>query len=179
MAAGWPTLEARLVCAVQGLGNSDCVVRQRDQTCAETTPRGLCDPVVPGAPKMRSGVLECVGLSLRMLLHGGEPRRWPSRRQLVRGFRNLCRVLGAAALFMPPSEGQEPRALTVAAQAIEGRKCAETAKVHSDLRIVYNLAYGVFADEAGRFPVTGNYTTNQSKGLRAIAGPSFFPAFRW
>lgn len=52
---------------------------------------------------------------------------------------------------MPPSEGQEPRALTVAAQAIEGRKCAETAKVHPDLRIVYNLAYGVLAGEAGRF----------------------------
>ena len=64
---------------------------------------------------------------------------------------------------MPPSEGQEPRALTVEAQAIEGRKCAETAKVHPDLRIVYNLAYGVLADEAGRFPVTGNYTTRFSK----------------
>jgi len=48
----------------------------------------------------------------------------------------------------------------VAVQAIDGRKCAETAKVHPDLRIVYNLAYGVLADEAGRFPVTGNYTTN-------------------
>lgn len=60
---------------------------------------------------------------------------------------------------MPPSEGQEPRALIVAVQAIDGRKCAETAKVHPDLRIVYNLAYGVLADEAGRFPVTGNYTT--------------------
>lgn len=94
-----------------------------------------------------------------MLLHGGEPRRWSSRRQLVRGFRNLCRVLGAAALFMPPSEGQEPRALTVAAQAIEGRKCAETAKVHPDLRIVYNLAYGVLAGEAGRFSLVGDYTT--------------------
>lgn len=94
-----------------------------------------------------------------MLLHGGEPRRWSSRRQLVRGFRNLCRVLGAAALFMPPSEGQEPRALTVAAQAIEGRKCAETAKVHPDLRIVYNLAYGVLAGEAGRFSPVGDYTT--------------------
>ena len=94
-----------------------------------------------------------------MLLHGGEPRRRPSRRQLVRGFRNLCRVLGAAALFMPPSEGQEPRALTVAAQAIEGRKCAETAKVHPDLRIVYNLAYGVLAGEAGRFSLVGDYTT--------------------
>ena len=94
-----------------------------------------------------------------MLLHGGEPRRWSSRRQLVRGFRNLCRVLGAAALFMPPSEGQEPRALTVAAQAIEGRKCAETAKVHPDLRIVCNLAYGVLAGEAGRFSLVGDYTT--------------------
>lgn len=60
---------------------------------------------------------------------------------------------------MPPSEGQEPRALTVAAQAIEGRKCAETAKVHPDLRIVYNLAYGVLAGEAGRFSLVGNYTT--------------------
>lgn len=60
---------------------------------------------------------------------------------------------------MPPSEGQEPRALTVAAQAIEGRKCAETAKVHPDLRIVYNLAYGVLADEAGRFSLVGDYTT--------------------
>ena len=60
---------------------------------------------------------------------------------------------------MPPSEGQEPRALTVAAQAIEGRKCAETAKVHPDLRIVYNLAYGVLADEAGRFFLVGDYTT--------------------
>lgn len=27
---------------------------------------------------------------------------------------------------------------------------------------VYNLAYGVLADEAGRFPVAGNYTTNQT-----------------
>lgn len=62
---------------------------------------------------------------------------------------------------MPPSEGQEPRALIVAVQAIDGRKCAETAKVHPDLRIVYNLAYGVLADEAGRFPVTGNYTTKR------------------
>ncbi len=60
---------------------------------------------------------------------------------------------------MPPSEGQEPRALTVAAQAIEGRKCAETAKVHPDLRIVYNLAYGVLAGEAGRFSPVGDYTT--------------------
>jgi len=61
---------------------------------------------------------------------------------------------------MPPSEGQEPRALTVASQAIEGRKCAETAKVHPDLRIVYNLAYGVLAGEAGRFSLVGDYTTN-------------------
>ena len=60
---------------------------------------------------------------------------------------------------MPPSEGQEPRALTVAAQAIEGRKCAETAKVHPDLRIVYNLAYGVLAGAAGRFSLVGDYTT--------------------
>ena len=60
---------------------------------------------------------------------------------------------------MPPSEGQEPRALTLAAQAIEGRKCAETAKVHPDLRIVYNLAYGVLAGEAGRFSLVGDYTT--------------------
>ena len=60
---------------------------------------------------------------------------------------------------MPPSEGQEPRALTVAAQAIEGRKCAETAKVHPDLRIVYNLAYGVLAGEAGRFSLVGDYTS--------------------
>jgi hypothetical protein len=50
--------------------------------------------------------------------------------------------------------------LTVAAQAIEGRKCAQTAKVHPDSRIVYNATYGVLADQAGRFPVTGNYTTN-------------------
>lgn len=61
---------------------------------------------------------------------------------------------------MPPSEGQEPRALTVAAQAIEGRRCAETAKVHPDLRIVYNLAYGALADEAGRFSLLGDYTTS-------------------
>ena len=105
-----------------------------------------------------------------MLLHGGEPRRRSSRRQLVRGFRNLCRVLGAAALFMPPSEGQEPRALTVAAQAIEGRKCAETAKVHPDLRIVYNLAYGVLAGEAGRFSLVGDYTTK-------FKSPNQFRAF--
>src|SRR3546814_16871269 len=83
------------------------MVRQRDQTCAETTSRGLCDPVVPGAPEMRSSMLERGGLSLRVLLHGGESRRWPSRRPLVRGFRNLRRVLGPAALFMPLSEGQE------------------------------------------------------------------------
>lgn len=63
---------------------------------------------------------------------------------------------------MPPSEGQEPRALTVAAQAIEGRKCAETAKVHPDLRIVYNLAYGVLAGEAGRFFLVRDYTTKSS-----------------
>src|SRR3546814_10299251 len=99
------------------------------------------------------------GLSLRGLLHGGESRRWPSRRQLVRGFRNLRRVLGPAALFMPLSEGQELRALTVAAQAIEDRKCAETAKVHPDARILYNHAHGDLAREAGRFPVTGNNTT--------------------
>jgi hypothetical protein len=60
---------------------------------------------------------------------------------------------------MPPSEGQEPRALTVAAQAIDGRKCAETARVHPDLRIVYNLAYGVLAGAAGRFSLVGDYTT--------------------
>lgn len=95
-----------------------------------------------------------------MLLHGGEPRRWPSRRQLVRGFRNRRRVLGPAALFMPPSEGQEPRALTDAAQAIEGRKWAETTKDHPDARIVHNLSHGDLARKAGRFPVTGNYTTN-------------------
>ena len=68
---------------------------------------------------------------------------------------------------MPPSEGQEPRALTVSAQAIEGRKCAETAKVHPDLRIVYNLAYGVLAGEAGRFSLVGDYTTkNTSKQVQ-------------
>lgn len=72
---------------------------------------------------------------------------------------------------MPPSEGQEPRALIVAVQAIDGRKCAETAKVHPDLRIVYNLAYGVLADEAGRFPVTGNYTTKiQAKSPVPVTG---------
>ena len=108
---------------------------------------------------MRSGVLERGGLSLRVLLHGGEPRRWPSWRQLVRGFRNLCRVLGPAALFMPPSEGQEPRALTDTVQVVGGRKCAETAKVHPDARIVYNHAHADLARKAGRFPVTGNYTT--------------------
>ncbi len=67
---------------------------------------------------------------------------------------------------MPPSEGQEPRALTVAAQAIEGRKCAETANVHPDLRIVYNLAYGVLAGEAGRFFLVGDYTTTP---IQAVA----------
>jgi len=51
----------------------------------------------------------------------------------------------------------------VAAQAIEGRKCAETAKVHPDLRIVYNLAYGVLAGEAGRFSLVGDYTTKNRK----------------
>ena len=71
---------------------------------------------------------------------------------------------------MPPSEGQEPRALTVAAQAIEGRKCAETAKVHPDLRIVYNLAYGVLAGEAGRFSLVGDYTTK-------FKSPNSFRAF--
>src|SRR5574343_1975312 len=105
-----------------------------------------------------------------MLLHGGEPRRWSSRRQLVRGFRNLRRILGPAALFMPPSEGQEPRALTVAAQAIDGRKCAETAKVHPDLRIVYNLAYGVLAGEAGRFSPVGDYTTKKITPNRSRLG---------
>ena len=116
---------------------------------------------------MRSGVLERGGLSLRVLLHGGEPRRWPSWRQLVRGFRNLCRVLGPAALFMPPSEGQEPRALTDTVQVVGGRKCAETAKVHPDLRIVYNLAYGVLAGEAGRFFLVGDYTTTIQKTNRS------------
>jgi len=57
---------------------------------------------------------------------------------------------------MPPSEGQESRAL---AQAIEGRKCAETGKVHSDARIVYKHAYGAPACVAGWFHVAGNYTT--------------------
>ncbi len=38
-------------------------------------------------------------------------------------------------------------------------ECAETAKVHPDLRIVYNLAYGVLAGEAGRFSLVGDYTT--------------------
>ena len=69
---------------------------------------------------------------------------------------------------MPPSEGQEPRALTVAAQAIEGRKCAETAKVHPDLRIVYNLAYGVLAGEAGRFFLVRDYTTRFSSENNAL-----------
>lgn len=72
---------------------------------------------------------------------------------------------------MPPSEGQEPRALTVAAQAIEGRKCAETAKVHPDLRIVYNLAYGVLAGEAGRFFLVRDYTTNTIKHLGRLRAP--------
>jgi hypothetical protein len=71
---------------------------------------------------------------------------------------------------MPPSEGQEPRALTVAAQAIEGRKCAETAKVHPDLRIVYNLAYGVLADEAGRFSLVGGYTTKTQAQRPTVRG---------
>lgn len=74
---------------------------------------------------------------------------------------------------MPPSEGQEPRALTVAAQAIEGRKCAETAKVHPDLRIVYNLAYGVLADEAGRFFLVGDYTTRIFKHLAPVTSRGF------
>lgn len=74
---------------------------------------------------------------------------------------------------MPPSEGQEPRALTVAAQAIEGRKCAETAKVHPDLRIVYNLAYGVLAGEAGRFFLVGDYTTRFDKATEASASVFF------
>lgn len=73
---------------------------------------------------------------------------------------------------MPPSEGQEPRALTVAAQAIEGRKCAETAKVHPDLRIVYNLAYGVLAGEAGRFFLVGDYTTRFER-KRTLRRPFF------
>lgn len=74
---------------------------------------------------------------------------------------------------MPPSEGQEPRALTVAAQAIEGRKCAETAKVHPDLRIVYNLAYGVLAGEAGRFFLVGDYTTTEWTKKKP-GNPGFF-----
>ncbi len=69
---------------------------------------------------------------------------------------------------MPPSEGQEPRALTVAAQAIDGRKCAEIAKVHPDLRIVYNLSYGVLAGEAGRFSLVGDYTTNIQSQLFSV-----------
>lgn len=75
---------------------------------------------------------------------------------------------------MPSSEGQEPRALIVAVQAIDGRKCAETAKVHPDLRIVYNLAYGVLADEAGRFPVTGNYTTKSNPSNSNVPGVFYF-----
>ena len=72
---------------------------------------------------------------------------------------------------MPPSEGQEPRALTVSAQAIEGRKCAETANVHPDLRIVYNLAYGVLAGEAGTFSLVGDYTTKiQAKSPVLVTG---------
>ena len=78
---------------------------------------------------------------------------------------------------MPPSEGQEPRALTVAAQAIEGRKCAETAKVHPDLRIVYNLAYGVLAGEAGRFSLVWDYTTKiQRPTVLGWAFPFLLPA---
>ena len=79
---------------------------------------------------------------------------------------------------MPPSEGQEPRALTLAAQAIEGRKCAETAKVHPDLRIVYNLAYGVLAGEAGRFSLVGDYTTNSKSpnSFRAFSHLLYTPA---
>ena len=34
---------------------------------------------------------------------------------------------------------------------------------------VYNIFYGVLADEAGRFPVTGNYTTKKNtEGINAI-----------
>ena len=77
---------------------------------------------------------------------------------------------------MPPSEGQEPRALTVAAQAIEGRKCAETAKVHPDLRIVYNLAYGILAGEAGRFSLVGDYTTKNNWQFVLGAGCNRFNA---
>lgn len=79
---------------------------------------------------------------------------------------------------MPPSEGQEPRALTVAAQAIEGRKCAETAKVHPDLRIVYNLAYGVLAGEAGRFSLVGDYTTRFKTPVPQGAGVFCWPVPR-
>lgn len=32
------------------------------------------------------------------------------------------------------------------------------SQIHPDLRIVYNLAYGVLAGEAGRFSLVGDYT---------------------
>ena len=79
---------------------------------------------------------------------------------------------------MPPSEGQEPRALTVAAQAIEGRKCAETAKVHPDLRIVYNLAYGVLAGEAGKFSLVGDYTTKYKASEQKCSEAFLIEKFR-
>ena len=84
---------------------------------------------------------------------------------------------------MPPSEGQEPRALTVEAQAIEGRKCAETAKVHPDARFVYNSAHGDLARKAGRFPVTGNYTTifkspNSFRAFSRLAAAPVLAGFR-
>ena len=37
---------------------------------------------------------------------GREPWRWASRRTLVRGFRNFCRVLGCPARLLSPPEGQ-------------------------------------------------------------------------
>lgn len=54
---------------------------------------------------------------------------------------------------MPPSEGQEPRALTVAAQAIEGQKCAETTAISKrPNHRIYGLKAGVlpFASKGGR-----------------------------
>jgi len=39
------------------------------------------------------------------------------------------------------------------------RKCAETAELSPDFRMVYSHGHGVLACKAGRFPIRGNYTT--------------------
>ena len=53
-------------------------------------------------------------------------------------------------------------------------KCAGATASPSDAPVVYNHAYGGYVRVAGKFPLAGNYTTTNSKGLQKCRPFCFF-----